>query len=152
MKKVFLLIIFFCGITIFAQDTPGNLQFNRVINLEYIKVLEGSSSSAGNNGDNLLETLTVPANKVWKIVSASMTLGDRVRENNPLYNSSSNSVNLFIGGTKIMHNHVHNTDFEQIRLPIWISSGTRNLNAYMTGTDNDPWWFSISIIEFNIIQ
>ena len=150
MKKEFLIILFI-GIISFAQDTPGNLQFNRVINLEYTEVLDGTTSSAGDNGDNLLEILTVPENKVWKIISASITLGDNNREDNPLYLShGSNIINLFIGGTKIMHNGITSND--QIRLPIWISSGTRNLTAYMSGSTNEPWWFSISIIEFNIVN
>tara|TARA_B100001564_G_scaffold68292_1_gene53984 strand:+ start:4091 stop:4552 length:462 start_codon:yes stop_codon:yes gene_type:complete len=150
-NKLITILIFILSINLSAQDTPGNLQFNKVINLEYTEVLDGTTSSFGDNGDNLLETLTVPENKVWKIISASITLGDNSREDNPLYLShGSNIINLFIGGTKIMHNGNNSND--QIRLPIWISSGTRNLTAYMAGSTNEPWWFSISIIEFNIVN
>lgn len=147
MKKTLFITFLFMSIGLYSQ---GNLQFNRVVNLEYNKVLKGTSSSASDTGENLLETLTIPENKVWKIVSASITAGDRIRGNNPLYTvSSQNDIGLFIGGTKIIHNQ---TQHNPINLPIWIASGTRNLTAYMTSSQDDPIFFSISIIEFNIVN
>ena len=149
MKKLFLITFLFTSLGLYSQ---GNLQFNRIINLEYSQVLSGTTGSASDTGENTLASLTIPENKVWKIVSASITGGDRNRGNNPLYNKSNGSleIGLFLGGTKI----ITNIDYEsnQVRLPIWFASGTRNLNAYMVSTDLDPYFFSLSIIEFNIVN
>lgn len=134
----------------FENYSQGNLQFNRVINLEYTKVLAGTTSSAGDTGETLLETISVPENKVWKIVSSSITCGDRIRNNNPLYDSC-NAVNVFINGTKVISNRNYN-GYNGVQLPIWINSGSKNINAYMVDSDTDPYWISLSIIEFNIVN
>jgi hypothetical protein len=149
MKKLFFITFLFTSLGLYSQ---GNLQFNRIVNLEYSQILSGTTGSAADTGETTLASLTIPENKVWKIVSASITGGDRIRGNNPLYsrNNGSSQIGVFLGGTKI----ITDVDYEsnQVRLPIWFSSGTRNLNAYMVGTDIDPYFFSFSIIEFNIVN
>ena len=151
MKKILLITFLFTSFGIFSQ---GNLQFNKVINLEYNQVLAGTTGSASDTGKNTLASLTIPENKVWKIVSVSITGGDRIRDNNPLYNTASGSlqISLFLGETKIMAFIDNQSSPVQPKLPIWFSSGIRDLNAYMASTDPDPYYFSLSIIEFNIVN
>tara|TARA_B100000242_G_scaffold290465_1_gene261922 strand:- start:5416 stop:5895 length:480 start_codon:yes stop_codon:yes gene_type:complete len=152
MKKLTLISFLFISTVAYSQ---GNLQFNRVINLEYSKVLNGTTSNASDTGETLLETITLEENKVWKVVSAAITSGDRNRGDNPLY-PYGNNVGLFINKTKIYQSMSSNAVHIQqnIQLPVWISSGsgTKNIIAYMAGTDQDPFTISISIIEFNIVQ
>ncbi len=150
MKKLLFISFLFVSTVVYSQ---GNLQFNRVINLEYSQVLNGTDGSASNTGETLLESITLEENKVWKVVSAAITLGDRTRGDNPLY-PVGNAVGLFINKTKIYQSMSSTAANNQqiIRMPIWISSGTKNILTYMTSTSNDPWTISISIIEFNIVQ
>lgn len=152
MKKLILVFFLFISTVIYSQ---GNLQFNRVINLEYTQNLNGTDTSASNTGETLLETITLEENKVWKVVSAAITGGDRIRGDSPLY-PYGNDVGLFINKTKIYQSmsSVATHNQQTIRLPVWISSGsgTKNIITYMAGTDADPFTISISIIEFNIIQ
>lgn len=150
MKKLILISFLFISTVVYSQ---GNLQFNRVINLEYTQNLNGTNSSASNIGETLLESITIEENKVWKVVSAAITGGDRNRGDSPLY-PYGNDVGLFINKTKIYQSmsNVATHNQQTIRMPIWISSGTKNIITYMSGTDTDPFTISISIIEFNIVQ
>ena len=150
MKKLILISFLFISTVVYSQ---GNLQFNRVINLEYTQNLNGTNSSASNIGETLLESITIEENKVWKVVSAAITGGDRYRGDSPLY-PYGNDVGLFINKTKIYQSmsNVATHNQQTIRMPIWISSGTKNIITYMSGTNVDPFTISISIIEFNIVQ
>ena len=150
MKKLILISFLFISTVVYSQ---GNLQFNRVINLEYSQNLNGTNSNASNIGETLLESITIEENKVWKVVSAAITGGDRNRGDSPLY-PYGNDVGLFINKTKIYQSmsNVATHNQQTIRMPIWISSGTKNIITYMSGTDTDPFTISISIIEFNIVQ
>ena len=145
MKQLILISFLFISTGIYSQ---GNLQFNRVINLEYSQRLSGiSSNNTGATGENLLESFTLEENKVWKIVSASVSKGDRLRGDSPL--SDAGNIRLFINKTLIFRDNSNTRVW-----PIWISSGTRNIIAYNPNTNAslDPYIISISIIEFNIVQ
>ena len=148
MKQLILISFLFISTGIYSQ---GNLQFNRVINLEYTQNLNGTNSNASNTGETLLESIELEENKVWKVVSAAITNGDRIRGGNPLYQNG-NEVGLFINKTKIYASMATNNIQQNISMPIWISSGTKNIITYMNGTDTDPFTISISIIEFNVVQ
>lgn len=149
MKQLILIFFLFISTGIYSQ---GNLQFNRVINLEYTQNLNGTNSNASNTGETLLESIELEENKVWKVVSAAITNGDRIRGGNPLYQNG-NEVGLFINKTKIYASMATNNNIQQnISMPIWISSGTKNIITYMNGTATDPFTISISIIEFNVVQ
>ena len=145
MKQLILISFLFISSGINSQ---GNLQFNRVINLEYSQRLSGiSSNNTGATGENLLESFTVEEKKVWKIDSASVSKGERLRGDSPL--SDSGNIRLFINKTLIFRDNSNTRVW-----PIWISSGTRNIIAYNPSTNAslDPYIISISIIEFNIVQ
>ncbi len=145
MKQLILISFLFISTGIYSQ---GNLQFNRVINLEYSQRLSGiSANNTGATGENLLESFTLEENKVWKIVSASVSKGDRLRGDSPL--SDAGNIRLFINKTLIFRDNSNTRVW-----PVWISSGTRNIIAYNPSTNAslDPYIISISIIEFNIVQ
>ena len=151
MKKLILISFLFISTVIYSQ---GNLQFNKVINLEYTKVLNGTDNNAANTGETLLETVTIEENKVWKVVSAAITGGDRLRGGNPLSPYTDHDVGLFLNKTKIYQSSRAvnaNEKFRDVSMPIWFSSGTKNVITYMYGTDSDPITISISIIEFNVV-
>lgn len=151
MKKLILISFLFISTGINSQ---GNLQFNKVINLEYTKVLNGTDTNAANTGETLLETVTIEENKVWKVVSAAITGGDRYRGGNPLSPYTDHDVGLFLNKTKIYQSSRAinaNEKFRDVSMPIWFSSGTKNVITYMYGTDLDPITISISIIEFNVV-
>ena len=84
---------------------------------------------------------------MWKIVSASVSQGDRLRGDSPL--SDAGNIRLFINKTLIFRDNSNTRVW-----PVWISSGTRNIIAYNPSTNAslDPYIISISIIEFNIVQ
>lgn len=144
MKKLILVSFLFISIAVYSQ---GNLQFNRVINLEYSQRLNGiSSNNTGETGETLLESITLEENKVWKVVSAAISQGDRLRGDTPL--SAGGAISLFINKTLI-----YRGSFNYMVTPIWISSGTKNIIAYNPSTNAslDPYIISLSIIEFNIV-
>ena len=146
MKKLILISFLFISTAIYSQ---GNLQFNRVINLEYSQRLNGiSSNNTSETGENLLESITVGENKVWKVVSAAISQGDRLRGDSPLTHAG--NISLFINKTLISRGNLQSMTL----FPIWISSGTRNIIAYNPSTNAslDPYIISLSIIEFNIVQ
>ena len=62
MKYIYTFLFIAISAASFAQ---GNLQFNQVLNFDY------SSGFVSGYGNEILETITVPIGKVWKITAAS---------------------------------------------------------------------------------
>jgi hypothetical protein len=114
--------------TCFAQ---GNLQFNQVLNFNY------STTIGTPGGSVVVETLTVPEDKVWKITSASgnhtgYTQGVAFRIDN-------HTLHTYAGG------FTHN-------VPYWLSEGDHDVSFKTTSTFlNTSCIGSLSIIEFNVI-
>ena len=137
MKKSILILLFFITLGAKAQ---GNLQFNRVINytipsqtVDYTGIIQ--------------TTVTVPANKVWKIEAAS-------------YNGAGSPGWSLILDNYLLFSYTRDSGgglnyYQDIHFPIWLPSGTYNLKAqyyWVTGFQSYPFiGASISIIEFNII-
>jgi hypothetical protein len=135
MKKLlFILLTTFLSSGIYAQG--NNLQFSQVLNYSY----DESSPPVYNMVSQ--GTLTVPANKVWKITSAS-SYGRRASD------GYTNYVNggLYIDNIEInpsAQNHSSN-------VPYWLSSGTYTVYLY-TSESNYHIYGTLSIVEFNIVQ
>ena len=149
MKQLILISFLFISTGIYSQ---GNLQFNRVINLEYKQNLSPISSFNLNPGETTLETFVIPENKVWKIIKASVHLLDTTRNDSP-YNLSSN-IGIFINNTNIYSTYGAAGNTIENKYPIWIGSGQRNIIAYNANANSNTikYMVSISIIEFNIVQ
>jgi hypothetical protein len=134
MKILFFLLLFFSLSGIHAQ---GNLQFNRVINLKYTAVC---SSSVNTN----VASITVPADKVWKIESASIC------QNLPYYSIRDNT-SLYIDGQLLVQNTNPSNLFIFSSCPIWLSPGTYPLIVSNANTSSFAVLTSLSIIEFNVV-
>lgn len=136
MKKI-LLFIFTLITFSFAYSQGNNLQFSQVLNYDYEKI-SGSSYAWHNVG-----TITVLANKVMKITSASTYLLNY--QGNVYIENSAIKV-----GEQVIHNRSTNFGNEG-NLPTWLSQGTYNVYLYSTSSGTTLKG-SLSIIEFNIVQ
>lgn len=145
MKRIvlsffFALLACLCSQKSFAQ---GNLQFNQVIN--YV-IPSQTVLNSGSNAASISGNLTVPANKVWKIESASYK-----GKGNPAWTLTLDNYMLFTytqtsgGGQNL---------YWPTPYPIWLPAGTYNWQSTYYVNGNFFVTFegaSISIIEFNIV-
>ena len=136
MKKL-LFILFTLLMTHGFYSQGNNLQFNQVLNYDYEKN-SGASYAWHNVG-----TITVSANKVMKITSAS-TYVINVQGNNYI---STSAIKV---GEQIIHSRLTNIGTEG-NLPTWLSQGTYNVYLYSTSATSSIKG-SLSIVEFNIVQ
>jgi hypothetical protein len=127
MKKyLFMLSFLLLAVLIHAQ---GNMQFNQVIR---IKNTGSISLPASIN----VATITVPANKVWKIESASAQL----------------YLNITIDGQLAFYGNANQDAMINPSLPIWLSSGTYQVLLFGTASAGTIAYTTvISGLEFNIV-
>jgi len=135
MKKALLILsILFIALGAKAQ---GNLQFNAVKRINTsIAAAAVSSTTAG--------TLTVPANKVWKIESGSISQATGAFPNGG-YPSS-----LFIDN-QVLYSAVQVNSSNSYSSPIWLPEGTYSISVYSSASAVATFLIAISAIEFNII-
>ena len=133
MKKILLFIFTLFSFSYFFGQ-GNNLQFNQVLNFEYsTSFLTYSPTNVG--------TITVPTDKVYKIVSGSAT-----RRYNGV--DHLNYIKIQVG------EHVVSGGESNISLnncPIWLGSGTYNVFISPSYT-TDNMQGALSIVEFNIVQ
>ena len=141
VKKITLIIIALFSISSYAQDTPGNLQFNRIVNFSDVYMTSGSDT----------RTFTVPDGKVWKIMNFTMIKLSREicfcaafikdQDSNEQY-----GINAFISNGEQSNNEEGTIN----SLIIWLNSGTKiiKFSVQNTGSYN----VSYSAIEFNIVD
>lgn len=134
MKNNFLLLLTIAFYSnIYCQ---GNLQFNRVINLEYSNgVTIGGSLT-------IYDTLKVPLNKVWKVESAGAI-------RNSLATPSFDYA-IYLNNYLLYNPYSPNNTslLDPVNYPIWLSSGNYVLKC-LYGSNTPK--VSVSIIEFNIV-
>jgi hypothetical protein len=133
MNKILVLFAMIICNNIFAQ---GNLQFNQV------KTFNGTLPNYDSLGTTVLSsssTWIVPANKVWKIETKTITDGCLF-----LYINGSKYNDLYVSFAGSGYGvSAYNS------APIWLKAGDQILfNASCGGIGSRP--FFISIIEFNI--
>jgi len=132
MKKILLLLsILFIALGAKAQ---GNLQFNAVkrFSNNSLSVAYGATVSAG--------SITVPADKVWKIESGSCST---------IYGGTVNSSYLSIGDQLLFCQTNAQIFFHSP--PIWLPAGTYSILIYNLSGGVATFKTNISAIEFNII-
>ena len=139
MKNLLYIFILFFSFGIYSQ---GNLQFNKVI------TINGFATPGANNNDGMREyshgTLTVPEGKVWKITYAVLAQSFTT-------NTGVNG-NILRGGIKIGENLVYITQESQPNQnPFWLAEGTYQMNIFHSGGNARGGYYSLSIIEFNIV-
>lgn len=133
MKKLLFILFTFSMIQgIYGQG--NNLQFNQVVNQDF------TAYGTGQNWYNA-GTITVGANKVLKITSYMGFRGS----------STINYIKAKIDN-KLIYAVDNSNDVLSADSPIWLSSGTHTI--YLTGWSNQfmDLNFSISGVEFNIVQ
>lgn len=129
-------VLLMLSYTALAQN---NLEFSQVINQDISVVANGSTDYITNT-----ITLTVPAGKVWKVESASVS---------EKYTGSTYSYHS-LGGTLMLHNTIigrQNNNFSN-GLPFWLSEGDHDLILQGgTSSSSYSWFGHLSIIEFNVV-
>ena len=145
MKKIILLFtIVLLSFELNAQqDTPGNLQFNRVVNYT-LDFNTGPITGNASQGHGVVGAISIAEGKVWKIESVSVTVRDTSRGN--AFTSMHGSCGLSLGRNSIYTPSVPNLKIDTF--PMWIASGDYDLygincvNAALT----------LNAIEFNIVD
>ena len=143
--------------------SQGNLQFNKVINLEYDK-------ATLINGVYTIGTLNVPTDKVWKVESAGLSRlsqpGTRLMLNNftldvnesvptstyVINNCAFDPPSTAAVSTRWGYQQNGIVNFTKSNFPIWLSTGAYilKLQGTSSGQTIDE-KSSLSIIEFNIV-
>lgn len=133
MKRAFLCVaVVFGSIMVKAQ---GNLQFNQVIRLSY------TGSIASNAAPVSAGTITVPADKVWKIESGSAI-------DTKLFTVP---FSLTVDGQLIYSGHSSGSSMPfYASPPIWLSAGTYNVSVALITGFNYNFVAKISALEFNV--
>lgn len=146
MKKFIYLIL--ASLCFHFSISQNNLEFNRII-------LESGTNLSISNGS---VSIIVPANKVWKITSASIW---RTYLSTGLENTSNYLLYaLFIKDHCLAYSgYTNNSSFHSVPVfPIWLPTGTYTiqLQQFQTTPPSSPWpvggKYSISGVEFNITQ
>jgi len=138
MSKNSLLLLFVISFFVARTSAQGNLQFNQVKYFQF-----NCTQSGGSVFTESLQTVTVPAGKVWKIESA----------NCGSYSPTTNSLIYSSGGRVLLDSRLivdvsSNTGF----LPFWIPAGTYTIGIRsMSLTNGVQFLGSMSAIEFNIV-
>lgn len=148
MKKYIILLflsLFTCG-KWFAQ---GNLQFNQIINYN----LTGNLNSI-QTGQFQLQTIsiTVPANKVWKIESASCKISNA---SSYLWGANpGNEVYIFLDNNYIGIMRASTTSNNDTSiLPLWLTAGNHTLQLVVdiaAGATQTAYGM-VTGIEFNVV-
>lgn len=148
MKKAFIIITLFSSIIIYSQDTPGNLQFNRVVNFSEIVTVRTTSNFTGERRFSTISPITVPDGKVLKITS--LTVADYYVNGNIKELDECNVCAASIGGvTAFTHQTVGYTTNNKL-FPLWFNSGEKEFLVF--NPDGGTVIVSFTGIEFNIVN
>lgn len=154
MKNILFTLTILFSLNTFSQ---GNLQFNRVVNLEIKQKLPISinNTTGGPGGKNVLETIVIPENKVWKIIAVSARGYDEYRQDEPpgdqFIGNNNGNITITMNGTFIWQTQA--AYFPNMNtFPIWINEGSKDLIAWNYFKDRINLMLSISAIEFNIVD
>ena len=136
--KIMRIIILILSMTVFIilnVKAQGNLQFNQVINLEY-------SSNTNWSARITVGSVTVPAGKVWKITSGSLS-----KDNGTNYDFGNATLMLYFDNIMILGNY--NTS-DTPKFPIWLSPGTYSV-IFNVINSSYFYYATVSAIEFNVV-
>lgn len=148
MKKAFIIITLFSSIIIYSQDTPGNLQFNRVVNFSEIVTVNASSSSSGERRFSSINPITVPDGKVLKITS--LTVADYYELGDIKQLDECNECAASIGGVTVFTHKTSGYTTNNKLFPLWFNSGEKEFLVF--NPDGGKVIVSFTGIEFNIVN
>lgn len=119
--KNFIITLVFGALLSFGAKAQGSLQFNQVLLL-----------STNSNG----QSWTVPAGKVWKVSSASVS------------GNFSNFMAIGLNGTSYWYTPNYSVDQGRfsLTLPLWLPAGTSLSLPFANTVDRFA-----SVIEFNVV-
>ena len=141
MKKILLFTFTFFSFSYFFGQ-GNNLQFNQVINQDFT-IASPSAWTWETAG-----TIVVPAIKVFKITSCSSYKSGNT------FSRDSYPCNMRIGSKLVYGIQMGGNSTGvawNISMPIWLSSGTYNVELMSSSSSNQNNG-SISGVEFNIVQ
>jgi hypothetical protein len=146
MKKYIFATLFF--FLLISANGQGNLQFNKVITIEFTKRIPYNT---GGGADTIIN---VPAGKIWKIESASSSFFTDTALLNINTVATISFASICINETVIFNPGVVSSN-TLISFPIYLSSGTSyrlGIRSQATGGSYDlPHRIFLSILEFNVI-
>lgn len=139
MKKLsFFVLVLFSSFSL-AQDTPGNLQFNRIVN--YSHVYDRAA-------DSDLTTFIVPDGKVWKVTSITMVKPSIEICDCAIYIKDADSGEQYGINAYASNNYSDGKNLSS--LTFWLNSGTKIMKT--SALHNGSYNISYSAIEFNIVD
>jgi len=148
MNKAFLIITIFSSIIIYSQDTPGNLQFNRVVNFSESIIVRSTPNSTGETRYSSLTPITVPEGKVLKITS--LTVAEFYENGETKELDECNKCAASIGGvTAFTHQTAGYTTNNKL-FPLWLNSGEKEFLVF--NPNGGRVIVSFTGIEFNIVN
>jgi len=152
MKKAFLIITLFSSIIIYSQDTPGNLQFNRVVNFsEIVNVISSSNSPRPTeNRFSSLTPITIPDGKVLKITSLTVANYYELDSSGIKQLSECNECAASIGGVTAFTHQTSGYTTNNKLFPLWFNSGEKEFLVF--NPNGGRVIVSFTGIEFNIVN
>ena len=146
MKKLLFISFLFVSLSSFSQ---GNLQFNKVINLNY-------TGEGVYLGKKTLANVTIPDGKVWKITYVYAQYADDGKNYIPYKDGNYIDYHVEIGGIWFPNGTQGNGGSAPTNSlngsAVWIDSGLTEINIVTYENDTPPYNVSISAIEFNVVQ
>ena len=149
-KKVISILTLSLSLHILAQDTPGNLQFNRVVNFSEIITVNRISSSIGTTPNRyaILTPVSIPDGKVLKITN--LVVAGYYEIGNIKEIEECSSCGASIGGiTVFTHENSGYTTNNKI-FPLWFNSGEKEFLVF--NENGGKMIVSFTGIEFNIVN
>lgn len=148
------LFLFFCGLISLSAQAQGNLQFNRVINLD-ITGPPVTGTSPFNYVSIAAQTVTVPVGKVWKVesVDVGITKGYVSTSEISLHTGAWCDPVLYLNNVMIKGNTATSSRHKE-HMVRWLAEGTHVFDLYFEKFNGVP-TFTVSafitIIEFNVV-
>ena len=163
-KKIILIPTLVLSLNILAQDTPGNLQFNRVVvyNSEINQGTPNPTSSDRGYGE--FNSITIPDGKIWKIESVVM-YERRDTSNSPVSGLNDFAPNIYgsitpLGGSTtqtlqlndtpvFVYQYTINSTESMVKYPIWLPPGEYTPHCWNSNSGTPE--LTIHALEFNIV-
>lgn len=137
MKKILSIVVLLISLSLNAQ---GNLQFNQVVLIQ-------ATASASSNTNTTLQSVSVPAGKVWKIEHASL-----IQDPNGNRATSALSCDMYLDNVLVIGHENNARDGNKPNpFPLWLPEGTYQLTVYQATGLTLTYSGSLSAIEFNVV-
>ena len=130
-KKVISILTLSLSLHILAQDTPGNLQFNRVVNFSEIVTVNVGSSSGGfppENRYSILTPIKIDDGKVLKITSLTVASYYELGTIKEIVECGECAAS--IGGITAFTHQTSGYTTNNKLFPLWLNSGEKEFLVF----------------------